>query len=1551
MVIDLRSRRVIVRAILMLSIIALTLIPPSPAFSQAGVFSLESVSFLSSAGTDVYPGSQNARLTVGVRFLGQNPAGSLQGCLDLPGGFTTAFRCVRARDSNGSYITRAEYGDVVYFVYIIDVARSVTPGAYSATLNVSAWVGSVFTWELLRVELVVSPYPELQLELVDSYWSPEAYPGTSGTSLVVVLRTGASAIDTAEVSLSLPSGFYPPVIRTSIGGVGSYSSFTIVASGIDINPTLAPGIYHFSASIKAVAVTSDGVRYNTTAILDIPVSVGSPPPLSLEIVSYGWVSSRVPPGSLNSDYGVTLRLTDTATINSLVAKLTLPACAKFSNGSRSYVLSLNRPINYGETFELTFGGISVECYSTEVALLTLEIFASRDGSEFWVTQSYSLLLVVQNPSILLRVSSAYWSPGPAFPGSSSLALTVVLENYDYLSVFGGTATLSSDIIRPREAYVSNVVINSLSRTTLVFRDLSVDPAVSPGTYTFKLLLNALASSGNAVFAISTELSLQLEVSIPPTPRIEIVSYGWVDGKAFSNSTNNALRVVLRNSDPGITVRSFKASINLPRCFRVKELKNVSVADIDVSYGASTTVEFGSIDIVCSSGVYMANMTVEVLGELSSSTFWRSITYRLPLVVDEPALNIEIVDSGWVSGLAYGNSSRLVPYIVLQSFTQDSVRSAVLHVRLANAVLAQGGREASVTLGGPISYGSTVTVRLPAIDLEGVTDFVLAEVDVLAVVQYGQTLYNSSRKLAVRFPVVTERNLAVSEAHVEFSGSPSPLLPTARGVTLTVVVTNVNPEPLKVLNVSVSAPQGLIIRGVSGDCLRAVLSGGGSCSLSAVLDVSSDVRPSTYTVELAVGYGKEVSGAMLYGTERLFVPVVVEPLEVYVPTLEVVSAYWGIQQPVPAYPNSRYVPLTVVLLNTGRYEALGVTLKAWSGNLSPVVDSAECAARLPPGSTCSATLYFDIPSTTSGSAELELLVKYYMSSFGAYAEVERHITAKLYVETFPGASSYLKPVTWGWLNNYNVFPGTENATFTVTIANRLPYPAVGIIADLYLPNGFRGSMGDTATAYLDGPLRSYSSTQLSFRVTVGDVKPGTYNATLRLDYVVQTGGPGVRIVEEYRLSIAVMDDAGAVEAVSSGWLDGSVDPGTYGALLHLVIRNKYVDSMSGVYLELALPEGFLNSMDNTTIVKLPPISPQVLQRLTAVGGAQIGALTSLIQQMSPQATTYGRGDLIEFVVPLNLLINRTGYYYANATLHYIDQWGTPRSCHFRVPIAILGGVRYILVGVDGGTVRVASRFTPVVLRLQNFGSGPAYNVYVTVFPYPQLPVLIATPSVHYIEKLDPGHEAVINLTIAYNPMGVYMAGAQTVVSYGTVPLVVGIIYRDPSGRLKTFNTSLAVVVEPFIDLVLRDPKASLSAGTLRVSGTLVNYGSATAYRVSARICPSGGQCYESFIGDVDPGAQRAFTLNAPLQGGPNTVKLMVMYYNAYNELQQLEYEIPVYAAPPQTQTAASQQPQYSLESWIVVVAVVAFLALAGYAIYRAVISYHKKLRQMSEVPPP
>ncbi|MEM2077505.1 MAG: hypothetical protein QXV03_07500, partial [Sulfolobales archaeon] len=328
------------------------------------------------------------------------------------------------------------YGDVVYFNYIVDVDKSVAPTAYTAKLNVSARVGTSLVSELLEVYVYVSPYPKLQLELSDAYWSPEAYPGTTGTNLYLVFRVNDVRIDSASIIVELPEGFYPRAIRRSLGAVSRYSTLTVVVPGVSLSRNLDPGPYTILVKVNATAVTDDGVYYDTSTTTQVQVLVSNPPQLLLKLVSSGWVGPRVPYGSKSSDYRAIFRLDDSATISSIVARLGLPACARSSNGSSSIVTYVNRPIAYGEVFELLFSDITVECRSTAVAELTLEALVTKDGSEFWVTQTYTIPMAIQNPSIDVRVAASYWSPGPAYPGSSRLSLTLVIENYDYVSLYG-----------------------------------------------------------------------------------------------------------------------------------------------------------------------------------------------------------------------------------------------------------------------------------------------------------------------------------------------------------------------------------------------------------------------------------------------------------------------------------------------------------------------------------------------------------------------------------------------------------------------------------------------------------------------------------------------------------------------------------------------------------------------------------------------------------------------------------------------------------------------------------------------------------------------------------------------------------------------------------------------------------------------------------------------------------------------------------------------------------------------------------------------------------
>jgi hypothetical protein len=160
-------------------------------------------------------------------------------------------------------------------------------------------------------------------------------------------------------------------------------------------------------------------------------------------------------------------------------------------------------------------------------------------------------------------------------------------------------------------------------------------------------------------------------------------------------------------------------------------------------------------------------------------------------------------------------------------------------------------------------------------------------------------------------------------------------------------------------------------------------------------------------------------------------------------------------------------------------------------------------------------------------------------------------------------------------------------------------------------------------------------------------------------------------------------------------------------------------------------------------------------------------------------------------------------------------------------------------------------------------------------------------------------------------------------------MISLIYRDASGALKSFNNTLTVVVEPFIDLLIKDVRAIGKSSTSTVSGTIINYGSATAYRVKA-IFQIENESRSTLVGDVAPGDELAFRIDLPKYGERGMLR--IEYYNIFNELAYREILVSIEFQPEKPITSAASG-GISIEAWIVVAAVIAFLSLASFLIYR------------------
>ena len=71
--------------VLLAALAILPTLAPMIVYPQPNLFSVESLSFRSSTGGDVYAGSSNARLVVGVRYLGASRLGPSRAAWTSPG--------------------------------------------------------------------------------------------------------------------------------------------------------------------------------------------------------------------------------------------------------------------------------------------------------------------------------------------------------------------------------------------------------------------------------------------------------------------------------------------------------------------------------------------------------------------------------------------------------------------------------------------------------------------------------------------------------------------------------------------------------------------------------------------------------------------------------------------------------------------------------------------------------------------------------------------------------------------------------------------------------------------------------------------------------------------------------------------------------------------------------------------------------------------------------------------------------------------------------------------------------------------------------------------------------------------------------------------------------------------------------------------------------------------------------------------------------------------------------------------------------------------------
>ncbi len=1585
-----------------------------------------STSFRSRTGGDVYPGSQNAVLNTDFMFNGTQNATQVFACIvSAPTGFSFHDRCSPAYNYNDKIASSVAPGQIIYFHYIVDVNRTVSPGNYTVKLNITYYYNSTLHYQLANVTVTVHSYPALTVSVVDTYWSPDGYPGETSASLNIVFKnTADSTISQAEVKAVLNAPVEPTNPRTTIRNISPHTRSIITFNNIFIKPEAAPGNYTGTITINAEMTTSDGVTYNATTTVNITFQIQSSPPVNLKVIDYGFAGDYPRPGARNVQLYLKIQNRDRATIESIVANIMLTN-AYFMNGSIYGVVTVNGPIGYGEVFTIASPRIVIPVNQTYVrAIYDLDLLMSYSGSTYWAHVRYDLTFSISRMPYDIHILYVHWGSGEVYPGSTGQSLVVGMENLMRARIEGAEAVLQlpSNVFYPQKIYLDNVGITAGSVARLVFQGINIEKSARPGNYTCNLTINGLLVDTDGSYrTIKINFTLLITVSQPNTSLVELVTYRWITGKAYpamNNTGVEALLQVIRNAE----LRDIVATIILPKGIWAETTarhNETITLNGPYGYGSIIPLRFTSISIDRDNmGTIYVAIKLAAQATINGANTWMNKTILLRLNIEPPSNILEIISARWGSGKAYpwtAQASIQVLTRISDDITVDRLSAKIIYPQGIVSSHTGGAYDTWYT-NTPHQYGDIISVQYTGVKIEGLSpgnySFTIIYTGIITInggkayfkinktvtleisrpvlniklvdaswnipdpsrvmdnaginillynnqtgtitqltaklllppgaeslegrkyiiktitnsVAYAQvfsisfngirinttnnimsftlvltariddlgTIYLLNNTLCFRLEInSTNTTFILSRIATTYNGQPAPLLPTAKGVTLSITLLNIRSYTINSLTAEIILPRGLETIGYRRSVAGPV-SPGATVTLTYRLNIG-DLEPGAYKAVLKLFFTRTNNGVVITNEQSINVYLVIDNPEKYYAELKILDVYWGTTAPTYVYPGMRDQPASIIIVNNGQYPAYNARLVIDADNARPLTREIYVASTIAPGTSVRAVAYFDLGNSKPGIVPLNITVHYQIRIYGADIDVT-YVAADKLVITRPETminNTEIYLVNAGWRNNWPVYPGTKNAEYTFTIANLLPYTVEGVLAKLVLPSAFKPYTNYSTITYIAGPINSLQSVTGSFRLDVIG-KPGVYTGFIEITYYMVSGGPGLRKTIYIPIKISISNPRKAVTVVMYGWQTGQPTLDMKGARYYVVLRNNEIPQIRYPVLYVRLPSGIYYSPDNSSMARAPASAAVIPQTPSTTLAAQpsvqqiMKLLTTQTQQTT--VTTTSKGALISFMLPLNLCLKHPGKYVVDANLSYIDPWGSQYNLTIEFPILVLG--KPAKLGITASQMIVFHNGTTwFTMTINNTSPSPIYNVYIILAP--MAPIALPINNIKYISMIGPRQSINITYRLVYNPMNMITYAGGTPISYTSVPFKIAIIYRDPTGAMNIYNTTVSSLVRPFIDIgISSDTKAKYSSGVLSVSGVLINYGITQARSVDVAII-YGNTRASNFVGDIDAASQMAFKVSMNIQRlTTRTVTLEITYRDMYNNLYYKTYTLPI-----------------------------------------------------------
>ncbi|MGC9067649.1 MAG: hypothetical protein ACP5GU_00880 [Thermoprotei archaeon] len=1142
------------------------------------------------------------------------------------------------------------------------------------------------------------------------------------------------------------------------------------------------------------------------------------------------------------------------------------------------------------------------------------------------------------------------NPQKVYPGSSNVRFIVLIRNdysnlvsvVGYLSLPYGFSGTNGGNVLSAVGYIStnNTIRYNINKGEIFELDyfLNIAGFLAPGTYYGNLTLNFTNSTfSNGNFTMNVPMT----VSSFPTFNFQIISVYWsTTGGTIVNAVpgtrNVELNVILKNIGTD-NINSISAQLILNKPFNPNKVMSSAQ---QVNKGSTFTLTFTgiSIDFASAPGNYMEQLMINstFIGYGGATSTYTNMINLSLVIGNYSNAGIQIVSVQWNGGeKVYSGSRKVSLDVVIQNMGSYTISNMLSRIILPSGFTnAYGSNIINTTSTAVLNYGNSITLNFSPIYIGDSTKpgIYYVRLVIMSVVSIDNT--NLIAKDNFTIPIyVNDLITPIDLVSVDWSynGNPAPALPGSQYVILSITFVNRGEDTYSGFQPRLILPRGFTVFGTSAD--PGPITPGSIFTVRSYVNVSDTVLPGNYIANLTLRFSVNPSGINTVGSMNFSIPLYIMDPKGFDTKISIVNAYWGTGTPNPVYPGSKNVPLTVEIVNVGLYTAQAVQIGISAPEtFTPIINSTSVTSTLPSGSFASAVLYFDIsPHTTPGSYVFLVNVKYFISVYGATIYRYVKFVFVLYVSQPTSGPPYINVVNSGWLNNYPVYPGTQNATFSLTINNEAPFPIAGIHLKLVLPRGFTPGVNGVES-YIGGPIQQWQTASASFSINVNaSTLPGLYTASLKIDYILLSGGNNLKNSEEKEIVLRVNSLKG-FEYITYNWVGYAPNPGNVGATLIVLVRNTEVPTMKGIVAEIQLPKGFNSTITGTRVFN---VTPYIFTSINQVQNLLQRTPVSSLQFMVPQqATQANLGDFL--AIPISVSINKNvtpGYYPIIIKLNFLDQWNVVRNVIVNGDFWLPGSSNIIQVVEGKSKLLVGNRTAEINIYLRNNGSSSVYNVYVAITNM-EAPISISS-TVKYIPIIGPNSEVPVSWVVSVSPSISYL---------GSVPIVLSITFVDPAGFRHNITQTAILFIEglaeiKFVDVTV-EPKPIYLGSTITISATLINLGTYKAGNVEAWL--EGNDIITlsnsyTFVGDIDVGSQIPISLSANISNkavNKTIVYIVIKFKNVFNEITTERYPIVLNITykPPQTQTQAQSLILPNVYELLIIVATVIFLSVSGYMIY-------------------